>query len=1115
MKQVEQGEAQAKEAAVDHSAADNVQGSGRNERVGEQPRRRCVRAPRAIAVFIAAGIDESQLEEWWSQFGSIEGWAWLLLAADGEQAARWSHRLLLGGTSQVYEVHKPVRFEADSAYVMPSCLGSSVLTPAAQGSEAGAGLSRVAARGGRSHAPEPDVSEATEACLVQLSELYGERLIGILPAAFQLEVYPGLQAIKNRGGLLAVEQVEGEGKRNLHQLLARVPVDLVLTAPQLIGAIKRFIDAKPKLWATRPVARADVKEQRLLEVLELVHQRTEQDFRPLRPAVSWRRVRSRWRELGLRDIQEYLCLLRREPAEAECLADRLHARVRRFFQDHELFRSLEQQVLPELFQLSRGIRVWCVGCAGGEEAYSLAMLLHEARERWGQREELRVFATDLHPKSLARAREGVFGEESQRDVDARRLRRYFERDAAGYRVRPELRELVVFARHDLLVDAPLPRMDLILCRNLLAFMQLEWKRHALGALAQSLRSSGYLVLGASERLECGEVWLTEDAEQRIFRKNREHAPRALPPHQRESTQSLAALHIELREMLTPPSVLIDPEDRVVHVSDEAGRYLIHPAGEPTSNVARWLPWPLRAEIKAALIEARRQRGVVRISPARVTAHGRSFQLGVELRQADEHRAGFVLVTFHERTQGEYELPDESGPERASLDVQRREWDVERQLAARRLAVLLDRHEASQEALRARNEELYSVNEELRVMLQDLEASRRELCAANSELDAMNREYRSKLIELERFSSDLTDLLEATDIATLFLDRELRILRFTSKVTELFNLKVSDRGRPLRDLTHRLGYPELAEDARGGLKRHGRVEREVQSESGEWYLTRLLPYRTPRESTGGVAVTFIEITARKRAEDELRQAKDYAEHIIHALPQPLVVLTSEFLVLSANGAFYDYTGLAREQTLGRPLYGLREGEWNVAELRTLLEEVLLNGDSFTGYQLEREVRGQRRSVVSINARRLGPLPLILMGLTDITARHDVERALRRSEAKYRALSELSPQAIVVVFQGRYGYANQRAAALLGVEHPHELIGCAVLEVPQRRLGEFIQGHVERVLNASERLASRHRFGSRLDRGDIWVELVAGVIEWDGRRAVQLVAHETGPPGPALA
>lgn len=1102
MKQVEQRHVTAPEREFV-----GVQSYRRDEAIGGSEVERA-REPRAIVALVAAGVGGSQLEAWVAHANDHAGLALVLLATSGGQAAQLARQLRLRGPAKIRRVRESARLEANGLYVISS---SSSVPSAEHALRSGLELeeSETSNRAAiaRHRATETEVSNDIDQLLARLSERYRERLIGVLPFGCKLDVRRGLLAVKQQGGMVAVEQA-AERDPSLQRLLATVPVDLVLPAQQMLAAIERFVRVKPRLWVTQPAVVGSDEEQRLAEVLDIVRQRTGHDLRSLRPSACLRRVGWRLRHHGMTSFHEYVRLLRREPVEAQHLADQLLNRTTRFFRDRDTFRYLEEHLLPLLFEHADGVvRAWSVGCATGEEAYSLAIVLDEARQRRGVHCDVRVFATDVHEGSLESAREGAFGTQVERDIDELRLQRYFVRDGETYHVRHELRELVVFSHHDLLTDAPLPRMDLILCRNVLASMQPSWKRHASRALARAVRPQGYLILGAGERLEQADAWLVEDREKRIFRRGEplrmESMVRSDPG---ELAQSLAALHRELVESLAPPSLLIDAEDRVVHASTDAAQYLAHPTGEPSTELVRLLPWPLQIEVKAGLEEARSQRIAVRIRPTRVSVHGRSVQLGVELRPATGDRLGFVLLSFDERVEVEPTLPEGSGTRRVSAKIHQQEIETERHVAARRLATMVERYETNQEALRARNEELNSVNQELTAALQELELAQRELYEASSELEAQTREYRCRIAELEQFSNDLSNLLEATGIATLFLDGQSRILRFTPRLTALFNLKGSDQGRPLTDLTHRLGYPELPDDVSAVLKRRTAIEREVQCEGGEWYLTRLLPYRTPEDRFGGVVVTFIGITARKRVEDELRQAKEYAEHIISALPQPLLVLTSEFLVSSANSAFYEYSGLDRERTLGRPFYELCGGQWDVAELRTLLEEVLLGGESFAGYQLERKVSGRQRCVFLMNARRLGSLPLILLGMSDITARHDVERVLRRSESKYRALSELSPQAIFVVLGERYVYANQRAAALLGVEHPHELIGRLVLEVPESGLGELIASHVQRVSDAAAPKPSQQRACLRLAGNRVELEIVAGTVEWEGSTAVQVLAHE---------
>ena len=353
----------------------------------------------------------------------------------------------------------------------------------------------------------------------------------------------------------------------------------------------------------------------------------------------------------------------------------------------------------------------------------------------------------------------------------------------------------------------------------------------------------------------------------------------------EGAASYGALHQRMVERYAPPSLLVGPDDEVVHLSERVGRYLAFPSGGPTTSVSRLVRTELRSELRAALGAARERGQPTRSKPVTVQVGGEPRSVALDVRPALEPpQEGLTLVLFDEReadpSEGARAAPPRGVSEPASGAqagrVRVREPEAELDLARQRLQALVEEHGASQEEMRASNEELRSMNEELRSTLEELETSKEELQSMNEELQTLNQENKHRVEELAQLSADLQHLMAATDIATLFLDRRLRILRFTPKVGDLFSMRMTDRGRPLSDLTHRLGYDELGADAEAVLRDLVPVEREVQDEGGRWYLTRVRPYRSSGDGIEGVVITFVDITERRRAEEELHRLNETLE-----------------------------------------------------------------------------------------------------------------------------------------------------------------------------------------------------------------------------------------------
>jgi two-component system CheB/CheR fusion protein len=727
-----------------------------------------------------------------------------------------------------------------------------------------------------------------------LARTHDGHAVGVVLTGTGADGTLGLKEVKAKGGLTVVQDpAEAEYDGMPQSAIATGLVDLVLPLAEIPAAILRYAATRPRVPV--PASETDLgdAERRLLhDVFAQLRARTGRDFSRYKRSTILRRIRRRMQLRAVEELPAYLAVLREEPGEVRELADDLLVTVTNFFRDAEVFEALERDVVPRLFE-GKGpdddVRVWSVGCATGEEAYSLAiLLLEEAARRSGGHEalpHLQVFASDLHEHSLARAREGVYPGDIAADVSPERLSRFFHREDGGYRIRKEVRELVVFAPHNLLGDPPFSRLDLIACRNVMIYLQRDVQRDVIELFHYALNPGGILTLGTSETIDGSDFFQSVDKRACVWRKRNVPAPEPRLPvfplvHRRLSGALggdrsagepvvYGALHQRVVERYAPPSALVSPDDEVVHLSEHAGRYLVHPGGEPTTSVFKLVRKELRVELRTALLKARQYGQAARSKPLPVQFDGHAAAVVLDVRPAyDPPQEGFCLVIFDERAGARSQPATNDDGE-----AQSREIEAELDLSQQRLQAIIERYETGQEELKAANEELQSSNEELRSTLEELETSKEELQSMNEELQTVNQENQHKVEELAQLSGDLQSLMAATDIATIFLDRELRIMRFTPRVGELFNVRPSDRGRPLADFTHRLGYEDLLGDARRVLDRLASVEREVEDHEGRWYLTRVLPYRSADDRIEGVVITFVDVTERRELERALLRATE--------------------------------------------------------------------------------------------------------------------------------------------------------------------------------------------------------------------------------------------------
>lgn len=710
----------------------------------------------------------------------------------------------------------------------------------------------------------------------------------------------GAKAVKGNGGVVLVqdpdEAAHGDMPRNV---IATGIADVVLPVRDLARRLSELARNKQRIG---PIVRAvesnqqisEDEEKSLRNVLELVKKRTGHDFSRYKRATILRRLSRRLQLTQQLTIADYWEYLRANAPEGQALFDDLLISVTAFFRDPEAWEALQKAVIGPLVErvgADEQIRAWVPGCATGEEAYTLAILFNEAFERRGIRRNLIVFASDVDEAALTVAREGFYSRAIAADLSEARLERYFRVDDDHYRVASELRDLIVFAAHSLLRDPPFSRLHLISCRNLLIYLDRELQEQVMSVFRYSCRDEAYLFLGASESAP-EELFQSFDKKHRIFTTQPravgerpvlpeilaipgDRLPRSPRELQAPPRSSAAEMHMAALESAAPPSILIDDRWNVVHLSPSASRFVQQSGGPLARRLTELVRPELRDEVHALLHRAASQTAPQMTAFIKVTFNGAPHRVAVLAQQRPESADGHgeILVTFVDTG----EATQESPPEASETSLQVRDLREQLRQAERRIENIRDEHYLTNEDLRAANEELQSLNEEYRSTTEELETSKEELQSINEELQTVNQELKFKLEEVSRAHSDLENLMAATDVATLFLNRELKIKRFTPQLGQIFNIKTRDHDRPISDLTHILEYETLEEDASQVLRTHTSLERTTTSRLGQLFVVRLTPYRTDggRENDG-VVVSFIDVTALKHTEAALRESEQRLE-----------------------------------------------------------------------------------------------------------------------------------------------------------------------------------------------------------------------------------------------
>lgn len=972
-------------------------------------------APAVVGIGASAGGLKA-LQAFFEAVPAESGMAYVVIMhLDPERESRIAEILQDRAAIPVTQVTGPVTVEADHAYVIPP--GHDL--------ELHAGAIRVLARGGEPQHLPVDLFFRT------LAEACGPDAVGVVLSGTGADGTAGIRHLRERGGI-TVAQAPGEAEHAgmPASAIAGGQVDLVLPAARIPAELVRLRRRETPLGAGTPPADT---EALLAEVFAALRARTGHDFSLYKRTTVLRRLDRRLGFTGAGTLEDYLPLLRGSAAEAAALVRDLLISVSGFFRDPGAFAALERAI-PALFE-GKGpedaVRVWTVGCATGEEAYSIAILLDEHAATLAHPPQVQLFATDIDEKGYAWGREALYPPAAVAGIPADRLRRAFTQEAGGFRVRKSLREGVLFAVHNVLHDAPFSRLDLITCRNLLIYLQPEAQAQALETFHYALRRGGLLFLGQSESAGDGGLFAAEAGDERLYR--RADVPQRVPPRpsaadptrrfpgppaaarggRRRTGFSYGALHLRMLEAYAPASLVVDEGLEVVHLSGGAGHYLHLGEGEPSRNLLDLSRGDLRTELRAALYQAF-EKGLPTTRRVRVEGDG-ALPLNLQVRPPmDDGEAGkFALVIFDEHARAGDGLPAPTGPDpevaRLEEALRRTREQLESTSAARDRTV---------EELQAANEELRSVNEEQKAAAEELETSREEIQSINEELTTINQEHQSTIEEQRRTNADLQNLVENTGIGTIFLDRELRIRRYTPAVEALFNFVPGDRGRPLAHITHRLRYPALADDARGVLATLERTEREVESESGEWYVARINPYRSPDGGIDGAVLTFVDNTAQKRVEEELRQAKGVAESANLAKGTFLATLSHEFRTpLNGMLGYADILHLDGPLTeaQARKVERIKAGGWHLAGMIDEILAFALRDEGLERVRAERidarVVARQVRALVEPLAAAKGlsfvldlpaaPVPLV----TDLGKARQVLVNLCGNAAKYTGRGEI--------------------------------------------------------------------------------------------------------------
>jgi two-component system CheB/CheR fusion protein len=738
-----------------------------------------------------------------------------------------------------------------------------------------------------------------------------ERAIGIVLSGTGSDGTLGLQAIKNEGGMIMAQSSESSEYKGMPNCaISTGLVDFVLPPAEMPAALISYAAhafESVRKHASVPTSKA---ETALQKIFVLLRAQTSHDFSQYKSSTIRRRIERRMAVQQIDALDHYVKYLQQTPAEVDALFRDLLIGVTQFFRDSLAYAALEQQIIAKLFDNKPAggeIRVWSAGCASGEEAYSIAILLQECLEKRNQPYSVKVFGSDIDSLAIAKARAGLYPTGIAADISPQRLGRFFtaEPDGSGYRINKTIRDLVVFAEQDVIKDPPFSRLDLISCRNLLIYLDAPLQQKLMTMFHFALKPGGTLFLGSSSSAgDYAELFIVVDRKAKLYQR-RVDSPglqpkalsRFLPPdmvtmqaHQASNMTSPAKLPCrELTEQtllqFAPACALVNNRGEILYLHGRMGMYLEMASGEIRVNILNMAREGLKHDLVTALSKAVHTHERVHRAGLRVKLDGLDSTVNLTIipvanNSATPHQMSLYLVTLEEtlsvipQPAPLTELPDSAishvvEPElKAMLEVYRQEMRAKDEY----LLATCEELETSNEELKCFNEEMQSMNEEMQSTNEELETSKEELQSVNEELTTVNSELESKLRALSQANNDMVNLLAGTGIATVFVDHSLCILRFTPSAREIINLIPSDMGRPLADLVSNLqDYDNLVVDAQAVLHNLIPKEAEVQTKQNKWYKLNIQPYRTSDNKIEGAVITFVDITEMVNIREALLKA----------------------------------------------------------------------------------------------------------------------------------------------------------------------------------------------------------------------------------------------------
>jgi two-component system, chemotaxis family, CheB/CheR fusion protein len=764
--------------------------------------------------------------------------------------------------------------------------------------------------------------------------------IGLILSGMGSDGSLGIRSIKEKSGIVMVQDPANAKFDSMpRNAINSVLVDIVAPANELPSRLIEFVKHFPIL---RYDPDTEIKDKSSLEKIVIqLRTYTGNDFSLYKKNTLYRRIERRMSIHKIDKISSYVTFLNDNPKEIEILFKELLIGVTNFFRDDVVWEKMKETIIPGLLsRLEPGsiLRAWVPGCSTGEEAYSLAIVFKEALEKINPHGgfSLQIFATDLDNDAIEIARKGIFPASIAADVSPERLERYFLTTDNGYFITTEIREKVVFAQHNIIMHPPFTKIDILSCRNLLIYMEPELQKKMIGLFYYSLNHEGIMLLGSSETLGTqSHLFSSIDSKSKIYKRaatlmtpelfdfpstfSRTKSTRIekeMPSGSAHNIQTLADQL--LLQHYSPAGVLVNEYGDIIYISGRTGKYLEPAVGKANMNIFAMLREGLRNDFPVAFHKAILKKEPVILYNLKVGTNGSAQTLNLSIQWIDkpEPLKGMLMIIFTDILEITDNKPQALKEKKTLNNIRKIELEKELKSAREKIQDTIEEMQTSQEELKSTNEELQSTNEELQSTNEELMSSKEEMQSLNEELQTLNAELQSKVEDFSRVNNDMKNLLNSTAIATLFLDKEFKIRRFTVQAVKIFKLIKGDIGRPFTDLVSDLIYPELSTDVLNVLKTLVFIKKQIPTKDGRWFSIRIMPYRTFDDRIDGVVITFFNISDLKQVEVKLHETEQMNRLLLSSTSDIIIKLSTDWKILEVNPAAEKYLGKKQEEVLNK-------------------------------------------------------------------------------------------------------------------------------------------------------------------------------------------------------